>query len=229
VAFPWLAVALLPLPYAAGLGRPVDLVVILALLEWPRLLVTAAELRGGPHESARGVRRLAAALNSYPPLVLAALVLGQSVGSLELGAVASGPADDASALSRGLFWVGATALLLVLPPLLGVGPFTAGGERLGALEGGLTAIGLRVRALGLALVAVIPWLALLPAAREDGSPAVWLAPLPPLAIGALVWWFDRLTRGRAPLPWARGYLWLSAGLLAALAVAAAEALRQRLA
>ncbi|HWQ12861.1 MAG TPA: hypothetical protein VNL77_08675, partial [Roseiflexaceae bacterium] len=106
IVLPWLAVALLPLPYAAPLGRPVDLVVALALLEWPRLLAVARDLRdegGRP----RALRRLAAMLNGYPPLVLVALVIGQGAGSLELGLIAAAPQERAPALVRALYWLGA--------------------------------------------------------------------------------------------------------------------------
>ncbi|MFN8501573.1 hypothetical protein [Kouleothrix sp.] len=37
LALPWLGLALLPLPFAPPMGRKTDLVVALALLEWPLL------------------------------------------------------------------------------------------------------------------------------------------------------------------------------------------------
>jgi len=227
LAAPWLALALLPLPYAAAFGRPVDMVVIVALLECPRLLVAARDLRA-EELAARGVRRLAAALNGYPPLLGAALVLAQSVGSLELGAIAAGPDEAAPQLAWALYLIGAAALLLALPPLLELGPFAVGGPGAPLPGGDLLAIGLRLRSLGFVLLAALPLLGLLPAASEDGSPAIWLVPLPPLLVAALAWAFGRLTAGRRPRPWAQGYLVLSAALIGVLAYAASVDLRARL-
>src|SRR6266508_6847510 len=45
VVLPWLGLALLPLPGAAGISRQTDLITVLALLEWPLLLAIVAELR----------------------------------------------------------------------------------------------------------------------------------------------------------------------------------------
>lgn len=224
VVLPWLAVALLPLPYARPLERPLDAAFALALLEWPHLLAAARDLRA-PGGEGRAVRRLAAALNSYPPLVLALLVLAQGVGSLELGLIAAGPADDASPRAWAMFLAGAAALALVLPAAIETGPFAVppGREVSGPL-----ALGLRLRALGYVLAAALPWLALLPPAREDGAPAVWLAPLPPLVLGTLAWGFGRIFDGRRARPWAWACLWLSAALLAALLADASAALRERL-
>jgi hypothetical protein len=81
VVLPWLGVALLPLPLAAPLARPVDLVVIVALLEWPRLLAITVDLHTG--ERLRGMQRLAAALNGYPPLALALILTAEGTGTLE--------------------------------------------------------------------------------------------------------------------------------------------------
>jgi len=82
IVLPWLALALLPLPLAVGLPRQIDIVVALALLEWPNVLAIRQDLRAGD------MRRLAAALNSYPPLILATLALAQAGSSLELAALA---------------------------------------------------------------------------------------------------------------------------------------------
>jgi hypothetical protein len=205
----------------------VDLAVAVALLEWPRLLAVARDLRGGAGQ-VRAVRRLAAMLNGYPPLVLAALVMAQGVGSLELGLIAAAPPDDAPDLARGLYWIGAAAWLLALPPLLEIGPFACEPARLWRWDDPI-GIGMRLRALGLALIAALPWLALLPPGREDGAPVLWLVPLPPLLVAALAWGFGRLTAGRPPRPWALGYLWLSVALLGVLLYVASAALRNRLA
>src|SRR5260221_8141042 len=81
IVMPWLALALLPLPLAVALPRQIDIVVALALLEWPNLLAIRQDLR------AAGLRRLTATLNSYPPLILATLTLMQAGNSLELAAL----------------------------------------------------------------------------------------------------------------------------------------------
>src|SRR3954470_9305685 len=117
VVLPWLALALLPLPLAVELPRQIDIVVALALLEWPNVLAIRRELWTGD------MRRLTAALNSYPPLILATLALAQASNSLELGALARAPGDSATTSTRALHWLGVIALALALPPALGLGPF----------------------------------------------------------------------------------------------------------
>jgi hypothetical protein len=228
---PWIAIALLPLPYAAPFGRPLDLMVLLALLEWPRLLILARDLRAEPTPYGRGTGRLAAMLNGYPPLILAGLVLAQSAGSLELGVIAAGTGEEWDVLRRSLYLAGTLGLLLALPPLLEIGPFAIERDlarRMPLLPAGPVALGLRLRALGLVLLAALPFIGLLPPATEDGAPAPWLAPLPPLLLAALAWLFHRLTRGQSPRRWAHAYLWLSALLIGLLAYAALSALRARL-
>lgn len=225
-AFPLLAVALLPLPYTRPLERPLDAVVLLTLLEWPRLLAVTSDLRGSAADTSRAVRRLAGALNGYPPAILALLLVGQGVGSLELGLLAAGPLDGRPPFVWALFLGGALGLVLALPPLVEAGPFAAGD---GARYEQLLVLGLRLRVLGYVLLAALPWFALLPPAREDGAPALWLAPLPPLLLALLLWGFDRAFAGRRALPWAHGYLWLSLALLLGHAAGAALALRERMA
>jgi hypothetical protein len=119
---PWLTLALLPLPLAVTLPRQIDIVIALTLLEWPNLLMIRRDLR------ANDMRRLAAALNSYPPLLLATLALAQAGNSLELAALARAPGDLATTSTAALHWLGAIALALALPPALGIGPF-AGNRR----------------------------------------------------------------------------------------------------
>ncbi|HWQ11983.1 MAG TPA: hypothetical protein VNL77_04245, partial [Roseiflexaceae bacterium] len=130
------------------------------------------------------------------------------------------------------------------PPLLELGPFAcdpartqgvrllrAGRAGAGGLERprvAALALGMQLRAVGLVLIAALPWLELLPAAREDGAPVLWLVPLPALLVAVLAWGFGQLTARQAARPWALGYLWLSAALLGALVCAAAAALRERL-
>jgi hypothetical protein len=125
VALPWLGLALLPLPLAVGLPRQVDIVVTLALLEWPQVLAIRRALRAGD------MRRLAAALNSYPPLILATLALAQSAGSLDIVALARSPGELISGSASVLHWIGAVALALALPPALGIGPFGDRGQEAG--------------------------------------------------------------------------------------------------
>ncbi|HEX9373121.1 MAG TPA: hypothetical protein VF897_19065, partial [Roseiflexaceae bacterium] len=201
VVLPWLGLALLPLPLATGLSRQIDLIAVLALLEWPRVLAIARDLGGASaHERADGMRQLAAALNSLPPLILATLALAQASGSFEIGALARAPGELVPATARALHWLGALAWSLTLLPALGIGPFATTapeilprrhgehGERrwpgpalLQALRGsvawvcgaGALPIGLRLRALGLIWLAALPWMAAL-GALDEGSSGVRL-------------------------------------------------------
>jgi hypothetical protein len=234
---PWLALALLPLPLAVALPRQLDIVVVLALLEWPNLLAIRQELRAGD------MRHLAATLNSYPPLILATLALAQAAHSLELVALARVPDDTASMSTLWLHWLGVVALALALPAAIGLGPF-AGDQPFEHAQGERSIsrrrnsqpptpnsqpptpilIGLRLRALGLVMLAALPW------AGTEGTGLALLRMLGAAAlIAALLWAFDRLTRGQAPGRWAWAYLGLNAVLLLALLGAAYLALQLRLA
>lgn len=216
VAVPWLALALMPLPRAASISRPLDAMVLLALLEWPLVLAVAADARAT--DTARwqqAARRLTAVLNGYPSLLLALLALAWSGGSLQLGALARPPADLAPLATVVLHWFGAATLVLALPPVLGLGPFAAGSPRDPALQ-----IGLRLRLLGLVALAALPWFPLL------GTRA-WLLPLPPLVIGMLLWLWHRCARGAARR-WAVAYNVLAAVQLLALLALALDALRLRI-
>jgi hypothetical protein len=210
IVAPWLGLALLPLPLVAELSRSIDVVALLALLEWPLLLVLAAELRSGePATLARGTRRLAAALNSYPALVLALLLLASAAGSLDSAALARPPDENTPPRAVLLHWAGAAAVIGALPPALGIGAFAAGASALPWAR-----IGLRLRAIGLVALAALPWFP--------------LVPLPPLAIAALLWAFARLTAGRSARHWARIYLVFDALLLMVLLGAAYAALQERI-
>ena len=251
---PWLGLALLPLPPAPGLSRQVDIVVALALLECPRVLAIGADLRGGGPRRRAGARRLAAALNGYPPLLLATLVLAQAAGTLDVAALARVPGELAPPFAIRLHWIGVAGWLLALPSLLGIGPFRAawlptspapqkreslranlrarmaGAARV--LAGDPLRAGLGLRALGLLLLSALPWMAALGALEEGGLRAArgaagWL--LAPPLIAALAWGYDRLTASRPARDWARLYLALDAALLLALLWAAYQALLGRLA
>lgn len=217
VVLPWLGLALLPLPPAAALARQTDLVVLLALLEWPRVLAIAHELRPAtPGAPTRASRRLVAALNSYPPLILATLVLALAAGSFDPLALARAPGEQAPAglvLAR---WLGAAAWTLALPPALGIGPFAAcpAGQR-------WLRVGQRLRALGLFAFAALLWVALI------GEPR-WLLPLPPLLLLVLLWGYHRVAAGQPARRWARAYVVLDALLLLVLLWFAYAALQQRL-
>jgi hypothetical protein len=228
LALSWLALALLPLPRAAGLSRSIDLVVVLALLEWPLLLTIAAELRASAPARARAARRLASALNSYPPLILAALLLASAYGSLDTTALTRTPDAHTPAPVALLYWLAAGAWLLALPPVLGIGVFAAGPPDSRALW-----LGLWLRKLGLVALATLPWFPLVArpeAGRQAEADLAWLGlPLPPLIIAALLWGYSRLTAGRSARIWARAYLVLDAVLLLLLLWGAYTALQARLA
>jgi hypothetical protein len=244
---PWLALALLPLPLAVGLPRQIDIVVALALLEWPNVLAIRQALRAGD------MRRLAAALNCYPPLILATLALAQAGNSLELAALARPPGDSATTSTHALHWLGVIALALALPPALGLGPFaddrrpTTDDRRPANLPvpnlqspipnprsliptsiarffaAGTLQLGLRLRTLGLVTLAALPW------AGAEGNSLALLRTLGAAAlITAALWGADRLTRGQAARRWAWAYIALDGLLLLALLGAAYLALQLRL-
>jgi hypothetical protein len=223
IVLPWLALALLPLPLAVALPRQIDIVVALALLEWPNVLAIRMDMRGG------SLRRLVAALNSYPPLILAALTLAQAGNSLDLTALARAPGSSASLSTSALHWIGAIALALALPPALGIGPFADEGRRTKDDEAFSQPstpnpqLGLRLRALGLVALAALPW------AGAEGDDLAFLRMLGAAAlIAALLWGYDRLVRGQAARRWAWAYLALDAVLLLALLGAAYIAMQIRL-
>jgi hypothetical protein len=245
VALPWLGLALLPLPLATSLPRQTDLIVVLALLEWPRLLATARDLGGGVTERAASAR-LAAALNGYPPLILATLALAQAGSSLEIAALARPPGQFASASASVVHWIGAVAWALALVPALEVGPF--GARRSGAPRGhkeqkestlafvqmlyawvlrffevGALEVGLRLRALGLVALAALPW-----SGGQEGGTALLRTLAAACLIGALLWGFHRLTIGQPARRWARAFVALDAVLLLALLWAAYLALLNRI-
>jgi hypothetical protein len=248
IILPWLALALLPLPLAVTLPRQIDIVVALALLEWPNVLAIRQELRAGD------MRRLAAALNSYPPLILATLALAQAGSSLDLAALARAPGESSAISTRALHWLGVIALALALPLALGLGPFaderrtTEDGGRRMVIRGeafsqspitspqsrilasiarffaaGTLQFGLRLRALGLVALAALPW------AGAEGTGLALLRMLGAAAlIAALLWGADQLMRRQAARRWAWAYLSLDAVLLLALLWAAYLALQLRL-
>jgi hypothetical protein len=228
IVLPWLGLALLPLPRAAAIGRPTDLLVDLALLEWPLLLALAAELRDCDVQAHKRARlRLAAALNSYPPLILATLVLVSAASSFDMAALARAPDGATPARAALLHWLGAVAWLLALPPALGIGAFAAHPPGALALR-----VGLGLRTLGLVAIAALPWFPLVGGDEGDGraeTAAVWLLlPLPLLAIAGLLWGFARFTTGQSARRWGRAYLALDAALLLLLLWAAYSALQARL-
>jgi hypothetical protein len=224
---PWLGLALLPLPRAASLSRQFDLVMLLALLEWPLLLAVATELRGSPDERAQRLRRFAAALNSYPLLIVAALLMVAAYGSLEGGVLLRTPDADTPFQTAALFWLGALGWLLVLPAALGLGAFAAGAPANPWLR-----LGLRLRMVGLVALAALPWIPLVAdpiTGHQAEAELPWLAlPLPPLVIAGLLWVWHRATLGRSPRGWAWAMLVLTLGLVGALLWAATTALQARL-
>ncbi|MGQ9827016.1 MAG: hypothetical protein ACUVSW_04040 [Roseiflexus sp.] len=210
VVLPWLGVALLPLPFAAPLSRPVDLVAIMTLLEWPRLLTIFVDLHTG--ERLRGMQRLAAALNGYPSLVLALLLSAQ--GTLESVGLLRIPEGTAALW---WFWIGVGALILTLPPVIEAGPF--------ALDApDELRFGMRLRALGVILIAALPGIALL---THGGNDDWWRVALSPLALTGAIWLFHHRTRHHSTQRWAYFFLILAVLLLLALLAAGWLALRER--
>lgn len=208
IAAAWLAIALLPLPGAVDLGRSVDALAALALLDLPLLVALADDLRADAQRST-GVKRLAAALNGYPTLVLALLTLGFSSGSLELATMMRVPAQ--SGMLAALHWLGAAALVLALPPLLGLGPFVAAPRN-------AMWLGLALRGVGYTAIAALPLIAL--------GTGPW-QPLPALVLAGMLAWFHNATAATSARHWARSYLVLDLVLLFALVGAAGFTLWQR--
>lgn len=199
---PWLGLALMPLPLAANIGQSIDVVMVLALLEWPRLLLAAREYRQGQ------IARLAAALNSYPPLIMALVLLALPSGSFALPLLFQAPAAATPVVSMIVHWAGAAGLISALPVLLGLGPFACAAPAARVLQ-----IALLLRGLGIVVLATLPLTALVP------ENALWLLPLPVGAIALAVWGMQHLGRGRAALPWAKALLGLVAAELILAAVA----------
>lgn len=149
---PLTAITLMPLAPARSFPFGLDLVVALALLEWPRVM------------QGRRLQRQTA-VRAYGPLLLAAVLLAEGAGGLELSRLLQAPE---SWLDRGLLGAGTLLWLAALPRLLRAGPDNLAG---------------RLRALGLLLVAALPLLGALAAALAGvvpGELAGWL--LPPLAM-----------------------------------------------
>ncbi len=193
VMLPWLGLALMPLPLAANIGRSIDVVMVLALLEWPRLWLAAYEYRQGR------IARLAATLNSYPPCIAALGLLAIPSGSFDIRLLMQQPTPATPLLLSGVHWLGACGLLLALPALLGLGPFACPPPAAIVFR-----IGLLLRNVGITLLVALPFAALIPEAYS------WLLPLPVCGIALLIWGMQRLGQGRAALPWARALLWLVA-------------------
>jgi hypothetical protein len=159
---PLVAIAMMPLAPARSFPFGLDLAITLALLEWPRVT------------QGRGLDR-AALLREYGPLLIAATLMGEAVGGLELTRLLQTPAPW---LDRALLGAGAVLWALSLPRLIAAGPQSLAGQ---------------LRALGLLLIPALPLLGALAAASDGllGNLAGWL--LPPGAmlatagvVGALV-------------------------------------------
>jgi hypothetical protein len=211
LAAPWLGLALLPLPLAGSVGRSVDLVFALVLLEWPRLLVAIHEAESGQ------IPRLAALLNSYPPYIGALLLLAVPGGSLDVATIGQAPGETASQLVIAAHWFGAVAGVMALPALLGLEPFHSSPP-----ESLLLRLGLEVRAVGIVALVALPWAGLIPEALR------WLLPLPVVAVVGVAWGLQRIGRQRATLPWAQALLWLCAAEVVVLLLAGAEGFALRL-
>jgi hypothetical protein len=230
IVLPWLGLALLPLPAAAPMNRGTDIIMLFALLEWPRLIAIARELRAaGEARQRAGTRRLAAALNSYPTLMLATLALAQPAGSLDIAAYARPPADLAPLSIQVSHWLGAAGWALALAPLLGLGPFQASAPAQHSWRALLNGwdLGMWIRGCGLAAIAALPWLAPFGALAEQGSYTITTLlaiVLAPFALGGMLWCYHRFTAHQSARRWAKAYLALDCALVAALLWAAYEAM-----
>lgn len=149
---PLAAIALMPLAPARSFPYGLDLVIALALLEWPRAL------------QGRGLSR-EEALQQYGPLLAAAALLAEGAGGLELTRLLRAPGGW---LDRALLAAGTLIWLAALPRLLAAGP--------GGLGGRLRALGL----LLVAALPLLGALAAALGERLPGELAGWL--LPPAAI-----------------------------------------------
>lgn len=148
-ALPLLALALLPLPFAPPLARDIDLLTTLLLLEAPCLLALEYRRREGQHQQVG--HELGALLNSYMPLGLAALVLAEGAGGLNLGTL--GGAERNALLLGALCWVLAAAGLMASNP-----------QRAG---NGLLASAMMLRGLGHWALAVVLLLPAMPAMPSE--------------------------------------------------------------
>jgi hypothetical protein len=107
IAAMWLlTIALLPLPQT-GWSYPLDLLILLLLLEMPYWL----HLLRSPERA----RQIAPLLNVYPLLALSIAALGQGAGSLV--------ALEINRSTGLLHWVGIGGWASTLPPLIGLGPW----------------------------------------------------------------------------------------------------------
>lgn len=114
VACPLLVCAMAPIPRSYW-AYPLDLLVALALLELPHWLRLAARMRQTDQRTF-ATAEAASLLNVYPLLALTCVALGQAAfGSLLLPQIRTGQGI--------LRWTGLMGWAVVLPPLLGLGPW----------------------------------------------------------------------------------------------------------
>lgn len=217
VVLPWISLALLPLPLAPTMERPVDVLVLFALLEWPFVLTIATEVRSSNvHVQQNGWRRLANVLNGYPCLVLALLLLVPASRSLQLDQLTRLPGMDAGSVIVVAWIFGVCSLVVSLPPILGLGPFaTAAPGDFGLCTG------LRLRGVGLVVLALFPLLGLLESYLWVFLLACGLATCYLIA-------FIRLAGRWEAKQWSTGYALLSLVQLVVLLAVSAVVLQDRL-
>ena len=217
VVLPWLSLALLPLPLAPMMERPVDVLVVLALLEWPFVLTIAAEVRSSrlPVQQ-NGWKRLAGVLNGYPCFVLALLLLVTVSRSLQLDQLTRLPGMDAGFVVIVAWIFGVCSLVVSLPPIMGLGPSaTAAPGDLGLRTG------LRLRGVGLVVLALFPLLGLL-------ESYLWVFLLACVLVGCYLIAFIRFAGRWSARRWATGYAVLALMQLVVLLGVSAVALQDRL-
>ncbi|NOK64214.1 MAG: hypothetical protein GFH27_549323n47 [Chloroflexi bacterium AL-W] len=217
VVLPWLALSLLPLPLAPAMERPIDVLVVVALLDWPLILTIAIEVRQrGWSVQQNSWRRLAAALNGYPSFMLAMLLLVMASRSLQLDQLTRLPGADTVPAILVAWALGVCTLVVSLPPLLGLGPFATDAPE----DVGLR-IGLRLRGIGLVVLAIFPLLGLL-------ESYLWLFLLLCVCITGYLILFIRLAGRWSAQQWAIGYALLALVQLAVLLGVSVVVLQDRL-
>lgn len=134
LVMPLVAISMLPLPYAVEFAYGPDLIVTLALLDWPLLLMLARNPQ-------TPLMQKGALLEHYMLILLSVAVLSAESGNLGLGELAAGPAEDLWAQLRRIIASLGWGLALLVGEVRRVENWA-----------------LRLRLVGHLLIAGLPWL-----------------------------------------------------------------------